>query len=381
MKQRKILFVDHAAVLGGAELHLLDIANAYKETSCVFLFTDGAFRDKLEAAGIKVKVAQANQSLLEVRASSGLEALKILPNLWQMAGQIASTAQGFDLIHANSQKAFVTCALAKFRGSPPVVWHLQDILTAKHFSSINRRVAVWLANNCAARVIVNSEATGKAFVAAGGKKELVRLVYNGFDASPFDNITSEQTQQMRTKLGINNIPVVGVFSRLSYWKGQHILLEAIKQLPEFHALLVGEALFGEEEYVSELKSLAAVPELTGRVHWLGFRDDVPILMKACDIIAHTSTEPEPFGRVIVEGQLAHRPVIATAAGGAIELIQDGVTGCLVPPGDIYALAQTIEKLLGDRVTANKIAQQGYEQAKNNFSLESILATFDRALPD
>ncbi len=381
MKQRKILFVDHAAVLGGAELHLLDIATAYKETSSVFLFADGAFKDKLEAAGIKVKVAQATESVLNVRASSGLEALKVLPNLWQMAGKIALSAKGFDLIHANSQKAFVTSALATFRGSPPVVWHLQDILTAKHFSSINRRIAVWLANNCAARVIVNSEATGKAFVAAGGKEELVRVVYNGFDAAPFDAVTLEQTQQIRDRLGLNDVPVVGVFSRLSYWKGQHILLEAIKKLPEVHALLVGEALFGEEEYVTELKALAAVPELEGRVHWLGFRDDVPVLMKACDIIAHTSTEPEPFGRVIVEGQLAHRPVIATAAGGAIELIQDGVNGCLVSPGDVEALAKTIAELLADNATATNLSQKGYEQAKTNFSLESILATFDRALPD
>ena len=380
MKQSKILFVDHAAVLGGAELHLLDLATAYRETSCVFLFADGAFRHKLEAAGIKVKVAQADRSFLNVRASSGLETFKVIPNLWYMAGKVASAARGFDLIHANSQKAFVTSALATFRGSPPVVWHLQDILTAKHFSSINRRIAVWLANNCAARVIVNSEATGKAFVTAGGKEELVRVVYNGFDSNPFDFITSEQTQQMRTQLGIDDVSVVGVFSRLSYWKGQHILLEAIKKLPQVHALLVGEALFGEEKYVTELKSLAAVPELAGRVHWLGFRNDVPTLMKACNIIAHTSTEPEPFGRVIVEGQLAQRSVIATAAGGAIELIKDGVTGRLVPPGDVEALTKTIKDLLDDRTTAIELGKQGYEQAKTNFSLETILTTFDRALP-
>ena len=381
MKRRKILFVDHAAVLGGAELHLLDIATAYQETSRVFLFADGAFKDKLEAAGIAVEIAQATESVLNVRASSGLEAVKVLPNLWQMAGKVASRAKGFDLIHANSQKAFITCALATLRGSPPVVWHLQDILTAKHFSRINRLVAVWLANNFAARVIVNSEATGKAFVTAGGKEELVRVVYNGFDSAPFDAVTKEQTQQIRTQLGINDVPVVGVFSRLSYWKGQHILLEAIKNLPEVHALLVGEALFGEEEYVTELKALANLPELAGRVHWLGFRDDVPVLMKACDLIAHTSTEPEPFGRVIVEGQLAQRPVIATAAGGAIELIQDGVNGRLVPPGNAQALGKTIEELLNEPITATKLGQKGYEQAKNNFSLESILATFDRALPD
>ena len=380
MKQRKILFVDHAAVLGGAELQLLDIATAYREKCCVFLFADGAFRDKLEAVDIKVKIASVNKSVLDIRASAGLEALKVLPNLWRIAGQIALAAKEYELIHANSQKAFITSALARFRGSPPVVWHLQDILTAKHFSLVNRRIAVWLANHFAARVIVNSEATGKAFVAAGGREELVKIVYNGFSSLPFDHILPEQSTQIRQQLGIEDVPVVGIFSRLSYWKGQHILLEAITKLPKVHVLLVGDALFGEEEYVSELKALASIPELAGRVHWLGFRDDVPMVMKACDIIAHTSTEPEPFGRVIIEGQLAQRPVIATSAGGAVELIEDGITGRLVPPGDVDALAQTIKEILADSVKASALGQQGYQQAKANFSLENILKKFDESLP-
>jgi len=94
---------------------------------------------------------------------------------------------------------------------------------------------------------------------------------------------------------------VGVFSRLSYWKGQHVLLEAMRELPGVHALLAGEALFGETEYIAQLKALVSLPELAGRIHWLGFRSDVPALMATCNIVVHTSTEPEPFGR-IVEGQ-------------------------------------------------------------------------------
>lgn len=380
MKQRKILFIDHTAVMGGAELSLLDLATAYSSTSKVLLFEDGILRQRLEEAGVEVCVIPASSTMLKLKTSGGLSSLATIPELWQMAARIAQEATGYELIVANSQKAFVTAALATLRGCPPVFWHLRDILTAKHFSRVNRLVAVFLANRFASQVLVNSQATGQAFVAAGGKEKLYRVVYNGFDSQRFDRVSSQDLTNLRTQLGINqDVPLVGLFSRLSYWKGQHILLEAIKELPQVQVILVGEALFGEQEYVEELKLLAASPELVGRVHWLGFRDDVPTLMKACDIVVHTSTEPEPFGRVIVEGQLAHKPVIASAAGGALELIIDRQTGFLVPPQDALALRQSIKELISNPVLAKAIAQQGYDSAKNNFALETILKDFAKAI--
>lgn len=381
MTSHRMLFVNHAAVLGGAELSLLDLATAYRESSRVLLFNDGPLRLLLEAQGVCVEVMPAPQAALEVHASDGLSALKSLPALWWMARRIAEAAQGFDLMHANSQKAFIAAALATLIGAPPVVWHLRDILTARHFSKLNRRIAVTLANTCATMVLVNSHATGEAFVCAGGRKELVRLVYNGFASDAKGDPGQEKPTLIRAKLGIGDAPLVGVFSRLSYWKGQHVLLEAMRELPGVHALLVGEALFGETEYTAQLKALAEAPELAGRIHWLGFRSDVPALMAACNIVVHTSTEPEPFGRVIVEGQLALRPVVATAAGGAFELIQDGVTGRLVPPGDAVTLARTIRELLADPLAAEDLAQRGYDHARATFSLEALLVAFDRALQE
>jgi glycosyltransferase involved in cell wall biosynthesis len=367
--------------MGGAELSLLDLATAYRESSQVLLFNDGPFRERLEAAGVCVKVMPAPRAALEVRTSGGLSALKALPALWWMAHRVVEAGQGFDLVHANSQKAFIAAALAKLIGAPPVVWHLRDILTARHFSSLNRRIAVTLANTCAANVLVNSHATGEAFVAAGGRKELVRLVYNGFALDAFGDLGQGKATEIRAELGIGDAPLVGVFSRLSYWKGQHVLLEAMRELPGVHALLAGEALFGETEYIAQLKALVSLPELASRIHWLGFRSDVPALMATCNIVVHTSTEPEPFGRVIVEGQLSRRPVVATAAGGAVELIQDGVTGRLVPPGDAVALARTIRELLADPLAAEALAQRGCTHARATFSLEALLVAFDRTLQE
>ena len=379
MTQQKILFVDHTAVMGGAELSLLELATAYSKSSKVLLLEDGALRKRLEQREVLVSIATASKSMLRLRTSSGLDSLKIIPELWRVAGQIKQNASDYDLILANSQKAFVTVALASLRGSPPIFWYLHDILTAKHFSRINRLVAIFLANRFATKVLVNSQATGTAFAAAGGNKQLCHVVYNGFDSKKFALVAQEDVAKIRTQLDIGNAPLVGLFSRLSYWKGQHILLEAVKRLPQVQVILVGDALFGEQEYVSELKLLAEIPELARRVHWLGFRDDIPVLMKACDIIVHTSTEPEPFGRVIVEGQLAQKPVIASAAGGALELIEDGKTGFLFPPKDASALGEIIKRLIDDRPLAQKIARQGYDNAQNNFALDTILQSFAQAI--
>jgi len=379
MKQDKILFIDHTAVMGGAELSLLDLASAYAQTSKVLLFQDGVFRKRLEQAGVRVNIVSVSKNTINLRASGGLSSLASIPELWNIAGFIAQEAKHYDLILANSQKAFVTAAISSLRVSPPIVWYLHDILTAKHFSKINRTIAIFLANQFAAKVIVNSHATGKAFIAAGGKPELIEVVYNGFDSFKFDNIQIEDSQAVRSQLEIGNAPLVGLFSRLSYWKGQHVLLEAIKELPQVQVILVGTALFGEEEYVSELKTLAAIPELKDRVHWLGFRDDIPTLMKACDIIVHASTEPEPFGRVIVEGQLAQKPTIASAAGGALEIIKDGKNGCLFPAGNAIALRQSIQKLIENPSLVKTLSQQGYLSAKQNFSSATILKDFAQAL--
>ncbi|MDX2256984.1 MAG: glycosyltransferase family 4 protein [Pseudanabaenaceae cyanobacterium bins.39] len=377
---KRILFVSYTAMLGGGELCLLDFAKAYRDSSEVLLLTDGVLRSRLESLGVRVQVLTASRSLANVKVSSGLWAsFKSLGDLWRLGRQVAQISQNFDLIHANNQKGFVVAAIARFLGGAPVVWHLHDILTANIFSATNRRIAVTLANWCATRVIVNSQATGEAFVTAGGNPKLLRTVHNGFDGEQFDCIDEDQSL-LRQELGIpRDHPLIGMFSRLSYWKGQHVLLEAVSQLPEVHVLLVGDALFGEQEYADRLQQMAARSSLQGRVHWLGFRQDIPALMKACDAIAHCSTAPEPFGRVIVEAQLAKRPAIATLGGGTGEIITDGVTGLLIPPDDPQQLAAAIQKVMSDRAFAQSLVTEAYSQAKTKFSIPSVCAELEMAI--
>ncbi|OYQ65134.1 glycosyl transferase family 1 [Pseudanabaena sp. SR411] len=376
---KKILFVSYTAVLGGGELCLLDFAHAYRETSQVVLLTDGILKNRLEDLGVKVEVLQASRSLAEVKVSSGLASLKSIGDLWRLGKQVAKKSKDFDLIHANNQKGFVVAAIARLFGGAPVVWHLHDILTANIFSATNRKIAVTLANWFATRVIVNSQATGEAFLAAGGNRKLLRTVYNGFDSEKFDQINDNQAT-LREELGLPcDHPLIGMFSRLSYWKGQHVLLEAASKLPDVHVLLVGDALFGEAEYTEKLKNIAAQESLKGRVHWLGFRQDIPALMKACDAIAHCSTAPEPFGRVIVEAQLSKRPAIATIGGGTSEIIENGVTGLLIPPNDPQLLADAMHLIFSDLPATQRIVETAYTQAQAKFSIISVCQTFEMAI--
>ncbi|MBM3889663.1 MAG: glycosyltransferase family 4 protein, partial [Verrucomicrobia bacterium] len=223
-----------------------------------------------------------------------------------------------------------------------------------------------------ARVIANSRATAAAFVANGGRPDRVRVVLNGIDPAPFQRLAAEEIDALRGQLGVAGVPTVGVFSRLAPWKGQHVLLEALSQLPGAHALLVGEALFGEQDYANTLRELAVKLGIADRVHFLGFRQDIPQLMSLVDVVAHTSVTPEPFGRVLVEGMLARRPVVAARAGGVLEIVEDGVTGLLVAPGDARGLASVLRDLFADPNKARALAEAGYATAIQRFSVEALL---------
>ena len=144
-------------------------------------------------------------------------------------------------------------------------------------------------------------------------------------------------------------------------------------IPNAHAVFVGDALFGEQEYVAEIRRQVQRLGLEGRVHFLGFRRDLPRLMRAVDVVLHTAEAPEPFGRVILEGMLASRPVVAARAGGAVELVQDGVTGLLVAPGDVPAFSAAVASLLNDPGRRAALGRAGQERANRDFSVDAMLA--------
>jgi glycosyltransferase involved in cell wall biosynthesis len=378
-----VLFVDHAGVMGGAQHSLLDIAEAHRERSAVALLEDGPFAAALEARGVRVVRIDGGAALRSIKKTSVFPGVGSLSAVARMARDVARVAEPYGLLYANSPKSFLVAALAGTIARRPVVWHLRDILGQGHFSAANVRAVVSVANWRAARVVANSRATADAFVAAGGKPSLVTVVHNGIDPAPFDALGPNTCREVRAELGIPaEAFVVGCFSRLHPWKGQSVVLDAVTPMLGVHALVVGGALFsGEAPYEAELRARAELPSLAGRVHMLGARDDVPRLIAACDVVVHASVLAEPFGRVLVEAMLAGRPVVATNAGGVPEVVTDGETGVLVPPGDARALGEAIDALRQDPARRSALARRGAVHAREHFSRDAMLAGVRRVIDE
>jgi glycosyltransferase involved in cell wall biosynthesis len=372
----RILFLHDTAIIGGAELHLLSVARHFRETSAVVLFADGPFRQALETAGVRVRVFPSEWAARGVRREGPHFSPANVASVIRLAWLTARVARGSDLIYANSPKALLVSSIARLVRRKPVIWFLHDLLTETHFSPQSIRLLVATANRCAARVLANSNATAVAFVAAGGRGELARVVYYKFDPAPFID-TGVELSAVRAELGPDELRIAGIFSRITRWKGQDIVLRALVNVPSVMAVFVGaeeDVVFGEE-----LRRLVHELRISDRVRFLGFRNDVPQLMRVVDCVVHVPTDPEPFGRVVVEGMLARRPVIATRAGGIPEIIENGVSGILIAPGSPDELAEALRRVFSDSVAAVEMAANGQARALSCFSAKETLGEIEQHL--
>lgn len=367
-----ILFVDQSGQLGGAELCLADLAVHRRQDARVVLFSDGPFASHLRERGVTTDVLALPGTASRItKKTSPLALAASLPAQMSHVLALRRKIREADLVYFNTAKALVYGTAANFPNLRPAVFHLHDLLDPRHFSATNIRVLVAAANR-AKIVIANSRATAEAFAEAGGRTP-TEVVPNGFDPAPFDAVSETQAAALRTEWNPEGLPVAAIFGRLARWKGQDVLLRAAARLPEMAVWVVGDALFTDDDraYAEELHELAA--GLGSRVKFLGFRSDIPALMKAADIVVHCSTAPEPFGRVLVEAMLARRPVVASRAGGPIEILDDNSAGRLVSPGDVGSLEDALRRLLQSPSDREKLGLAGRQRAEAEYALPVVLA--------
>lgn len=183
----------------------------------------------------------------------------------------------------------------------------------------------------------------------GADPERIRVIHRGIDINHFDpaRISAERLVKLSTDWRLaDGAPVVMLPGRLTRWKGQTVLIEAMAKLGrnDVRCLIVGSDQ-GRAGYRRELEALIAKRQLEGVVHLVGDCADMPAALMLADTVIHASTDPEGFGRVIVEAQAMGRPIVATDHGASRELILPNETGWLVPPNDPDALADAIKTAL------------------------------------
>jgi glycosyltransferase involved in cell wall biosynthesis len=379
----QVVFLDQSGQLGGAEIMLLDLLPKLACESRVVLLQAGPFREALQARGIQVNVVSVGSGggLKATKKAGLLDCLRNGPELWRTVRQVRKIVRTADVLYANTPKAWIVGAMVGLTTGVPLVCHLHDILSARHFSRLNRWLLTNAANRAASLVIANSEATKSAFAAAGGRATSTVVIPNGFDPNRFNDEGSSHVPSLRRDLAIGTAPTIAMVGRLAPWKGQHVFIEAISRLPGVHGLIVGEALFTEEDraYADALRSLCGKLRCQGRIHFLGFQRDVPRLIRESDIVAHCSVEPEPFGRVIVEAMLCGRPVVVASEGGAAEIVTDGVTGLVHRPGDARDLAERVRWLLDHPCEAGRLATAARDSAILRFHLDHVATATEQVL--
>lgn len=351
-----VLIVTNQLGLGGAEQFAVRLANGLHQRGhrVVVAAEPGEMTDRLERGVTYMNVP--------ARAKTPWGLAKFARAL---SGAIA--AHAIDVVHANSPNTALAARLARGLQGPPV-------LTTAHGSwrpwtkPLVARLFDWGSD----RVMGCSEALTRDLVIHGLDPGKAVTVHNGI---PFRDEAPEPGWRpaARRELGLSDAePVVLAVARLSVEKGLSILIQAMpevwKQHPGAWLLIAGD---GPER--EALEAQAAV--LGGRIRFLGLRSDVPRLLAAADAFALPSlTEGLPLA--LAEAMGAGVPAVASEVGGVPELIRDGESGMLVPPGDPGMLAARITLLLSEASRASAMARAGRERVRAEFTLERMLGRFE-----
>ncbi len=327
---------------GGAQLSVLETVAAIAASGGTALVASGGGR---MAPGIAAAGGRHIRLALETRNPLAI---------WRNAARLAALvrAEHADLVHAHSRAAAWSALLAARRVGVPFVttWHGAY---GENFPFKRRYNAVMAAGD---RVIAVSRFIAAMIAARHGlAPPRLRVVPPGVDPARFDPraVGPERTAALARAWGVPEArPIVMLPGRLARWKGQGVLLGAMARMAERTAVgvFVGP-VEGRERYVAELKARAAALGIADRVIFAGGTDDMPAALALADIVANASTEPEAFGRVVIEAQAMERPVIVADHGAGPETVEEGKTGWRVPPGDEAALAAALDRALALKAPA------------------------------
>jgi GT2 family glycosyltransferase/glycosyltransferase involved in cell wall biosynthesis len=284
------------------------------------------------------------------------------------------------IVHTHTAKAGTLARLAAYLTGVPVILHTyHGHVFRGYFSPARTRVFLsierWLAK-CTDRLLTVSatvrEDLLKLRVGRGDQLEVVPL---GLDLGRFLDCEGLRGQ-LRAELRLaENVPLVGIVARLVSIKAHEVFLQAAAELvrlaPQAHFVVVGD---GERR--AELAELTHRLGLSRRVHFLGWRQDLERIYADLDLVVLTSrNEGSPVS--LIEAMAAGRPVAATRVGGVPDLVEDGVTGALVPPGDPAALTNAMHTLLADRDRRRVLGVAGRQRVAKTFTVERLLGDMER----
>jgi len=347
-RRRVVLHTESSLGLGGQEIRILTEARWLLEHGWdVVIACQPASRLRGEASAAGLSVVT-----LRMRSAFDIAAVFALRRL------ISRLDVGIVHTHSSVDSWLATVAARSTRRS---------VVRSRHVSIpiIRRRALVY---RLADRVLTTGEAIRAIVIAAGVPAERVVSVPAGVDTARFHPGVSGKT--VRDELGLNG-PAIGLVANIRGSKGHNDFLDAAlivrRHVPAARFVIVGDGV-GFDDVHRRVHALG----LASHVVMTGFRRDVPEVMAALDVLVLPSTRSEATSQVIPQALAVGTPVVATAVGGIPEIVKDGVTGRLVPPGEPAALAAAIEDMLTDVGRAHAMAQAGQALVRERFTVDAMM---------
>ena len=346
--------------VGGLERVVATLARAQREAgarvSVYCLDRPGALAGPLPSAGVPVHTVG--------RGGRGFDVGAML----RLARMLR--ADGVGVIHCHNHGALVYGALAaRLVPGTRVVYTVHGAITSARRST-SRFLRLGLVRDV---VFVSAHARNVGRQAGLATNDHVHTIVNGVDLTAFTSAKGDG-RRVRREHGIpEDAPVCGIVARLTEAKDHRTLFAAVaiarETCPALHCLVVGDG-----ELRDELERDAAARGLSGVVHFTGARDNIRDYLDAMDVFVLSSVT-EGLAMTLLEAMAAARPVVATRVGGNPEVVEDGVTGRLVPPSDPTTLAGAIVSVLDQPDLARAMGDAGRARAGHRFGLNAMVREY------
>jgi glycosyltransferase involved in cell wall biosynthesis len=372
----RILLLHSSSDLYGASKIFLQTAQILKEqgqTCHVVVSAAGPLVDKLTLANIPVTVI--NLGIIRRKYFTPLGILNRI-NKWYKANALLNKyiqQNNIELVYANTTAVLLGAYLAN-KNKIKHVWHVHEIIEKPKFLFL---AIQWIMKHYTSKIICVSKAVQEHWSKnVPSLLSKMQVVYNGI--GPVEKST-DANFKIQYQIPEGAI-VIGMAGRVHYWKGQQYFLQIAEQLLKrstesnqakpLYFIITGDAFPGYEYLVDDMQDFIKKNNLEDRIFYTGFEDKMDKFYSSIDLLILPSQLPDPLPTVVLEAMQYGIPVVATAQGGALEMIMENETGIFVPINNVQAAADKIFDLIHSNHGSN-MRTQSMERVKNYFSETSF----------
>lgn len=378
---RTLALVEQESQMGGVEVSTLALVTAIDRTRyrpLLIVPEPGPLVDRCREAGVAVHLSPRpafRSASWRWRGQTFADPIALAVNplrLWRASRPLARwlTQCQADLVVTKGLLAHFYGGWAARRIGKPCIWHVQDEVPERRAAGLYLRGLGWAAQFLAAAVIGDAATIAAQF---DGHPN-VQVVYNGIDTDEFS--PQAWPGSLRTDLGIpDDALLVGNLARLTDWKGQHLLIQSMHRLAHeeerLHLVLIGSALFDNDDYARRLRTAAADGPAAGRIHFAGYRNDAAQSLAALDIYVHPSLRKDTAPLALLSALASGLPVIISAVPGMMEVVTPE-SALTFAPGDMDGLTAHLRLLIAQPDLCSQLSSAARTLAEGRFSVRAYV---------